>query len=102
MPSGSSSYSLLHQHAEAVVGMLAAFSGVSEVPARPWPLASACQVLATLISPGSPSFTAASQCGSSLTAAHVVERWLVELASTGAASTCGAGSGAVWRFDPTW
>jgi hypothetical protein len=87
----------------ALVGMLLGQLDVPvALPARPWPVVGACEVLARRLPASSwERDVARGACrypGSDAT----VEGWLVALARDGAVTTRGRGSLAVWAVDEDW
>jgi hypothetical protein len=87
---------------EAIVGMLLAASGDEEVPARPWPLVSACQTLANRLPSGSPYSSALETAKHTLLGGVEVETWLRGLAERGAVLAQGRMADARWLASPEW
>lgn len=89
---------------EAVVGLCLAASGVTELPARPWPLDAAFQRLAALLRSDSPYAASAAHAAPDGSRRGDVgtERLLRLLAQAGRAGQHGKGASAGWRFDPAW
>lgn len=87
---------------EATVALLVLRSGVSKLPARPWPLVAACQTLANELPRTSPFLTTAKDGSSNLTGTREVESWLHRLAATSAFRVAGRGMHAAWVPDARW
>lgn len=83
---------------EALLGRLLVLSHVRDMPARAWPLAAACQVLATKLPKGS-EFRRAAVAGSG---DDQVELWLCALAAHEDATREGRGLSARWQFSEPW
>lgn len=86
---------------EAVLGLLLAVSGRLSLPARPWPLAAACQSLANGLGTDSPLRDAAAQAAT-VHSDDRVETWLWMLAAQKLARPEGRGISARWVVDPEW
>lgn len=88
---------------EVLVGLLLAqVDGPVALPARPWPLADACRVLAARL----PSATLAAQTARRVVAQPcadlLLERWALELAQRTAFRPSGRGPTASWQVSETW
>ena len=68
---------------EATVGLLFALSEASELPARPWPLVAACQVLARQLPAASPDSAHLGLATDSVRGESVVTTWMLQLAEAG-------------------
>src|SRR5450631_337893 len=87
---------------EAIVGMLLAASGCSELPARPWPLMAACQTLANHLPPGSPYLSALAPAKQALSGEAEVESWIRALAERGTFRAQGRMTDARWIPSAAW
>ena len=87
---------------EAVVGVLLCSANAATLPARPWPLVAACQMLANELPAGSRHIVTIQAALSSLTGERAVEAWLRRLVGSGAFHTSGRGSKAQWVADHDW
>lgn len=87
----------------ALVGLLLAVSPRPLIPARPWPVAAACAVLAKVGQEHlPPELRSAAESGGGRTGEAVIERWLSALAADGALRPEGRGVGAHWVPAEPW
>ncbi len=87
----------------ALVGMLLGQLGVPvALPARPWPVVGACEVLARRLPASSWGREVARGACRYTGSDATVEGWLVALARDGAVTTRGRGSLAIWVVDEDW
>lgn len=87
---------------EATVGLLFAVSETSELPARPWPLVAACQVLANKLPATSPYWAHLGFATDSVRGESVVAAWMLALAEAGSVSGRGQMVDAVWIPAAGW
>jgi hypothetical protein len=87
---------------EATVGLLIALSEAGELPARPWPLVAACQVLAKRLPAASPYSAQRGLATDSVRGESVVAAWMLVLAEAGSVATRGQMADAAWIPAAGW
>lgn len=88
---------------EALIGMLLAqLDGPVSLPARPWPLADGCRVLAARLPYSATAASTARQAVAQPCSDSLLERWVHALAQKSVLRPLGRGLTARWDVSETW
>lgn len=87
---------------EATVGLLFALSKARALPARPWPLVAACQVLAKRLPATSPYSAHLGLATDSVRGESIVAAWMLVLAEAGSVAGRGRMAAAAWIPASGW
>lgn len=82
--------------------MLLAAAGADSIPARPWPLAAACQTLANELPGESPYLDALVAATDTRSGPHAVEAWIQALVERRVFRPVGTANQACWTASADW
>lgn len=87
---------------EGLLGLLLAIAECGHLPARPWPLAAACETLANDPTPIDHSFRETARSVLRFGGSELIEAWIQALARAGVVEPRGRGVTANWVVNANW